>query len=121
MSADIEKRFAMLEQSEQEMKHLKEMLLDSLNNDGELQNLEDKLKDAKHRFAAQREAILNEPENRKVLEKIKDVAEEIKDTKKLLGDELVAYFMKNNTLEFTTSDGMKRRFTVSAKLLKGKE
>lgn len=119
--ASIEKRLELLEKAEQEYKTHKEMLADALANDSELVELEEKAKDAKRRFTAQKEALMNEPENQKIQEKMKDVATEIKETKKLLGDELIAYFMANNTMEYVDGKGNKRRIAVSAKFARGKE
>ena len=120
-NADIEKRLEMLKKSEDEYKTQKEMLNDALAQDQELDNLEEKMKDAKRRSAAHKEALLNEPDLRKLQEKMKETAMEIKETKKLLADELVAYFMKNNSLEYIDSMGMKRRISVSAKFVSGKK
>lgn len=120
-SAAIQKRLDSLEKSEAEYKIKKEMLQDGLRSDEELIALEDKAKEAKKRFQAQKEALLNEPENRKLLADMKDLAIEIKETKQLLGDELIAYFMKNNTLEYVDSMGKKRRFRVSARFVSGRE
>lgn len=119
--ADIEKRLSLLEKSEQEYKTKKEMLDDSMRNDGELENLEEKVKDAKKRFLAAKEALMNEPEQRKLAEQLKELAGEIKETKKLLADELIAYFMKNNSLEYVDGKGDKRRIAVSAKFVRSKE
>lgn len=119
--ADIEKRLSLLEKAEHEYKTKKEMLDDSLRHDGELENLEEKVKDAKKRFLAAKEALMNEPEQRKLSEQLKELAGEIKETKKLLADELVAYFMKNNTLEYVDGKGDRRRIAVSAKFVRSKE
>lgn len=120
-SAAISKRIELLEKSENEYKIKKEMLDNSLRNDEELIDLEEKTKEAKRRLTAQKQALLNEPENRKILADLKDLALEIKETKQLLGDELVAYFMKNNTLEYVDASGHKRPFRVSAKFVSGKK
>ena len=119
-SVAIQKRLEMLSQSEGEYRTKKEMLQDSLKSDEELIGLDDKMKDAKTRFNTHKQALLNEPENRKLQADLKDLAQEIKDTKQLLGDELLAYFMENNTLEYIDPSGQKRRFTVSAKFVKEK-
>jgi hypothetical protein len=113
--ASIEKRIELLETAQAEYKTKKNILQDGLTNDEEYMALDDKAKDAKTRFAAHKQALMNEPENRKLTEDLKDLAQEIKDTKQLLGDELVAYFMENNTLEYTDGAGQKRRFSVSAR------
>ena len=110
----------MLETAEAEYKTKKEMLRDGLSADEELIALDDKAKEAKQRYTAQKQALLNEPENRKLQADLKDLAQEIKDTKQLLGDELVAYFMENNTLEYTDPSGQKKRFQVSAHFVRGK-
>ncbi len=118
--ADIEKRLALLEKAEQEYKTKKEMLDDGIRGDGELEELDEKAKDAKKRYNLAKEALMNEPGNRKLVEEMKELAMDIKETKKLLADELVAYFMKNNTLEYVDSKGDKRRIQVSAKFVSGK-
>ena len=119
-SAAIQKRLDLLENAESEYKTKKDMLQDGLRSDEEMIALEDKMKDARTRFAAHKAALMNEPDNRKLVADLKDLAQEIKDTKQMLGDELLAYFMKNNTLEYVSLDGQKRRFTVSAKFIRGK-
>jgi hypothetical protein len=116
----IQRRLELLEKSEGEYKTKKEILQDSLKSDEEMIALDDKAKDAKTRMAAHKAALLNEPDKRKLVADLKDLSQEIKDTKQLLGDELITYFMENNTLEYTDASGMKRRFAVSAKFLKGK-
>lgn len=117
---NIEKRLEKLEIAQNEYKTKKQILQDSMTGDEECMALEDKAKDAKTRFAAHKAAILNEPEHRKLSADIKDLSEEIKDLKQQLGDELLSYFMKNNTLEYQDSQGQKRRFSVSARFLRGK-
>ena len=120
-AASIAKRIEMLETAEAEYKTKKEMLDDALRSDSELQEKEDKLKEYKKEVSIQKEIILNEPSNKKMVEDLKDMALEIKDTKKLLGDELIAYFMENNTLEYVTPSGDKKRILISAKFARGKE
>ena len=117
----IQKRIDMLQQSEQEYKIKNDMLKGSLGNDEELLTLEDLAKEAKRKATLQKQALMNEPENRKIAEDLKDLAIEIKDTKKLLGDELIAYFMENRTLEYVDPSGSKRKFRVSAAFVRGKE
>ena len=116
----IQRRLEMLDKAESDYKIKKEMLQDGLKADEELIALEDKMKDARTRFSAHKQALLNEPEYRKMIADMKDLAQEIKDTKQLLGDELIGYFIKNNTTEYIDPSGQKRRFTVSAKFVKGK-
>lgn len=120
-NVQIEKRLELLEKAEQEYKTQREMLADALANDGELVTLDDKLKEARRRYQAQKEAVLNEPENRKVQEKMRDTAMEIKDTKKLLADELVAYFMESKSFDYVDGKGRKRRIAVTAKFTSDKE
>lgn len=120
-NAQIEKRLEMLEKAEGEYKTQKEMLADALANDSEMAELDEKMKEAKRRFQSQREAVLNEPENRKLQEQMKELAVEIRDTKKLLADELVAYFMKNQSVEYIDGKGRKRHIAVTAKFASPKE
>jgi CRISPR/Cas system-associated exonuclease Cas4 (RecB family) len=119
--AQIEKRLELLEKAEAEYKTQREMLADAMANDSELVELEEKMREAKRRHLMQKEAVMNEPENRKIAEKMKDTAIEIKDTKKLLADELVAYFMKNQSFEYVSDSGLKRRIAVTAKFARSEE
>lgn len=121
MNADaIAKRMDMVEQVEAEYKTKKEMLDDAMRADSELVQKEDKLKDIKREVNIQKEIIMAEPANRKLVEDMKDMALEIKDLKKLLGEELIAYFMEHKSLEYTTPMGEKKRIVISAKFGKGK-
>jgi hypothetical protein len=119
--ADIEKRLALLEQAEADYKTKKSMLDDGLKADGELAELEEKVKEAKRKAALAKEALMNEPAHRKIQEELKELAQDIKDTKKLLADELVAYFMKNNSLEYIDAKGDKRRIMLNAKFARAKD
>ena len=119
--ASIEKRLELLEKAQNEYKTKKEMLNDALAADEELISLDDKLKDAKTRFTAHKQALMNEPDNRKLQADLKDLSQDIKDTKQLLGDELVAYFMEHNTLEYEDASGQKRRISISAKFVRATE
>ncbi len=119
-TATIEKRIELLERAQKEYKIKKEMLTDALKSDEELIALEDKAKDGKQKVTALKQALLNEPGNRKIQEDLKDLAQEIKDTKALLGDELIGYFMANKTTEYVSPNGDKKRFKVSAAFVKGK-
>jgi hypothetical protein len=119
--ADIEKRLKLLEEAEHEYKTKKEMLDDGLKQDGELAELEEKVKDAKRIFQGAKEALLNEPAQRKLVEQMKELAQDIKDTKKLLADELIAYFMQHQSLEYVDASGAKRRIAMSAKFVRGKD
>ena len=110
----VEKRLGMLHQAQKEMKAKKEMLRDSLLSDEEYIALEDTAKEARRRLTLHKQALLNEPESVRLKDDIKDLQIEVKDTRKLLGDELIGYFMKNKTLEFVSSKGQKVRFNVSA-------
>jgi hypothetical protein len=118
-SAAIAKRYAELEKAEAEYKAKKEMMDDALRSDAELVELEEKVKEARRAATIQKEVILNEPSIRKNMEQLKEMALEIKDIKKLLGDELIAYFMHTKELEYTTPSGEKKRIVLSAKLSKG--
>jgi len=119
-STAIQKRLELLEQAESEYRIKKEMLQDGLRSDEELMALEDDAKEVKKKATAHKQALMNEPENRKLQADMKDLAQDIKDTKQLLGDELVAYFMENKTLEYIDPSGEKKRFQVSARFVRGK-
>ncbi|MBU6389602.1 hypothetical protein KGQ71_03745 [Patescibacteria group bacterium] len=110
----IQKRIELLENAKKEYQIKKQMLADSLATDEELLTLEEESKNAKRKLTAQKQALLNEPENRKLQADLKDLALEMKDLKALLGDELLAYFMESKSLEYTDPSGQKRRFKVSA-------
>lgn len=114
----VRKRAAMLHKAQEEARTKKEMLSDYLLSDEEYLALQEKAKDARERLSAHKMALMNEPENVRLRADLKDLQVEIKDTKKLLGDELLAYFIENKSLEIETERGEKVRYQISARISK---
>jgi hypothetical protein len=117
----IEHRLAEIEKLQEEQKNQKGMLVDLLESDPELSELEEKVKDAKTRFTSAREAAMNEPAAKKISERMKEIAVELKETKQLLADDLVAYVVRTQSTEYTTQDGTKRQIRMAASLRPQKE
>lgn len=118
LQEQIERRLHSLYSEETSLKTRKNMLKERLLNDEELVALNDKVETAKKSLSLQREMILNEPDNRKLKEDLKDVRQSIKDLKELLSGELLGYYTENNTLEFIDTKGGIHRILVNAKLKK---
>lgn len=115
-NADIEKRLETLNQAQEDQKVQRGMLADALKQDAELAKLEEAAQMARKKYAAHKEALLNEPELRKLQEKLADIAVEVRDTKALLADELIGHFMQTKSTEYIDGKGKKHRIQLSAKL-----
>lgn len=114
----ITNRLKKLAVEHKEAKTRKEMLDEYLNNDEEYIGLKDTAKEASRRLSAHKQALFNEPENRKIIQELKDVQKEIKDLKALLSGDLLAVFVDKNTLEFEDAEGNLRKIKIRAEVNK---
>ena len=104
----INRRIEKLEAEQTELKLKKEILDDVLANDTQLTNIKEDLVALNRSYKLEKEIILNEPENRKLLDDIKDIKTEIKDLKALLTGELLSYYHETGSLEIDDGEDLIR-------------
>lgn len=110
-------RLKKLKGEREELKARKQQVLDDLEADGEYIDLKEKAKEAAKRLSAHKQALLNEPQNRKLVEDIKDANKEIKDLQALLSGELLAFNRTANSFQMETTDGQLHNIQIKAKLV----
>lgn len=104
IEVEITKQLEQLEVEKTDLKTKQEMIEDVLINDPILTELKEKLDDAKRRYTLEREAILNEPENRALIATVKEIKQTIKDIKDLLSSDLLGYFKNTGSLTLETDN-----------------
>jgi Skp family chaperone for outer membrane proteins len=108
-----------LQNLEKELKPLKEMLSDMMDNNEEYtQANEEAKKTAKIKTLAKKK-FMSRPESVSLLDKIKDLQYQIKEIKISLSDYLGQYMRENNTNQIPAPDGTFFKIIYSAKLVKG--
>lgn len=107
-----------LEADLEEMKVSKQMMLDSIESDEEYVRLKAIAKDASKTANLHKAALLNEPENVKVNQNLRELVSEIKETRAIISDNLIGYFTEEQRLEFEDGSGQLFRFKMNAKLEK---
>ena len=112
IQANVTKRLQSLESDQKEAKIQKEMLDDLLADDTDLQAAKEKLEAAQKNFKMTKEMVLNEPAAAKIVEKMKDIAEDIKLTKQMLSGELLSYYVEtgSDVIEMDSETSYKIKF-----------
>lgn len=112
----IQKRIAMIEKYEEEIRVAKEMLKGELENSTEYLQAEEETKEAQNKKKKIKEDILNSGPNQKLVADIKSNTEEISTLREILSAELVQVFKESDTDEIQDATGEKRKLKVSIKL-----
>ena len=96
------------------------MIDDLLSNDNQYQTIEQEVKKQTKVKASSRQNVLNSPEAKPVLEKIKDNQQQLKELKIALSDYLSQYVKLSGTNQIEGPDGVVRQIIYTAKLVKSK-
>ena len=102
------------------LKEQKSMIDDLLSNDNQYQTIEQEVKKQTKVKASSRQNVLNSPEAKPVLEKIKDNQQQLKELKIALSDYLSQYVKLSGTNQIEGPDGVVRQIIYTAKLVKSK-
>lgn len=118
--ASIQKRIRSIEELKEGMKTAQEALKNALDNDGTYQEAVREAKEINAKKKRIKDEVLNQPENREFVEKVKDVKEEIATLEELLAYELIEYSQQNNTDMIQGEDGLVRKFKILVRLMPGR-
>lgn len=99
----------------------KERLNNLLENDSQLATFMDQAKEATQAVKRRRQEILNLPEAREVTNKLKEMAEEVRDISDSLTNNLLSYYQMTGVQTFDDPDGSEREFKLNAKLMPNKK
>ena len=112
----IQKRIALIEKYEEEIRVAKEMLKGELENSPEYLQSEEEVKEVQNKKKKIKEEILASGPNQKLTADIKHNTEEIATLREILSAELVQVFKESDTDEIQDASGEARKFKVSIKL-----
>lgn len=112
----IQRRIAMIQKLQEEIKIAKDALRQSLEDDENYVAVNTTAKDTASKKKVIKDQIWNQPQNRALLEDVKVNGEEIKTLQEILNPELIEYAQKNNTDEIEDESGNMIKFKLIAKL-----
>ncbi len=114
----IKERIARVDKLKEEIRPHKEMLDLTLEND---QNYSEKFQDSKKaskELMIVKKDIMNRPQVKQIVSKIKELRDELKETQEALSDYLREYQRMTGSNQFEGTDGELRTIVFSAKLIR---
>jgi hypothetical protein len=114
----IKSHIASLDRLKEEKKKLQEMVADGLNNDVNFKELSDKAKEATKAKSQARQQIMNRPGVIEFVNKLKNIASEIKEKNMSLSDYLLEYQKMAGVNQVEGYDGEVREIVQLARLVK---
>ena len=115
--AQIQKRIEMMENLQRESREAKEMLKEELENDERYREVLEEANEVNAKKKRIKEEIENGGSNKKLLQTIKDNAEELATLKEILTAELVEVYAEQKVDAITDANGDVRKFKLSVKLM----
>lgn len=116
-SYKIAKRITIIEKLKAEKQTTKDMIEDTLINNDEYRKLEMQAEALRDDLKAKKSEILALESNEKVVSKMKEIAQDIKEEQEVLVEELVEYYRQTKSLEIESEDGKKMKLKFSARLI----
>jgi hypothetical protein len=114
----IQKRMQKINEYKDEIKKTKEMIDNILENSDIYKEAVKKAKETANQKKQAKETILEQPENDKLVWKIKENQEEIKIQKEILVQELIEYYQKTKSNEIKDLNGEIVKFQMSVNFKK---
>ena len=107
-----------IDKGKAELKKQREMLASALENDETYRQHNEEAKKAVKQKAATKYQIMQQPQNKQLAAKVKEVAADIKEADGALSDYLREYQRMSGATEIETDDGQVREIVYTAKLVK---
>ena len=114
----IKTNITTIDRNKAELKKQREMLNSALENDETYREHAQKAKETAKVKAATRHQIMQQPANKALAERVKELAAEIKDADGALSDYLREYQRISGSNEIETDDGVVREIVYVARLVK---
>lgn len=109
-----------IDELSRQLKEQKAMIDDLLLNNSQYQQVEEEAKKQTKLKTSSRQNLLNSPEAKPILEKIKDNQQQLKEFKIALSDYLAQYVKVSGSNQIEGPDGVVRQIIYTAKLVKSK-
>lgn len=116
-TSTISKRIQVIEDLKTQRQSAKEMIDDILINEDEYRKLKLQLESLQGDLKAKKLEVLNRSENEKLVVKVKEINQDLKEEQEILVDELVEYYRQTQKSEIESSDGTKMKLKFSARLI----
>lgn len=113
----IKNRLKIISELKEEVNKLKSMKEDSLDEDMELQEIQDEIKEIRTRMTERKNKIMSNSSNQDIEDQLKELRGDIRDQWELLAQELADYYKDSGSLEIEDNKGLKKRIIFSAKLV----
>ena len=113
----INKRLKIVEDLQEEVRRIKAVYSESLDESDDFQDLEEETKKFRQESKEKKERIFEKPEIKEFKEQIKELQRDIKDQKEVLSMELAEHYKDSGSNEITDSDGNKKRMVFNVKLI----
>lgn len=107
-----------IDKGKSELKKLREMMTSALENDETYRLHNEEAKKAAKQKSATKSQIMQLPQNKQLANKVKDIAQDIKEADGALSDYLREYGRMSGSNEIETDDGQIREIVYLAKLVK---
>ncbi|MCL4360048.1 hypothetical protein M1555_02220 [Patescibacteria group bacterium] len=117
----IREYIARIDRTKKELKTRRGMLESALSNDETYRDHDQKVKEANKTKAATKKQILDAPENRALVEKVKEASIEVKELDTALSEYLREYQRMTGSNEIEGEDGEVREIVYVARLVKKTE
>ncbi|PWU23400.1 hypothetical protein C5B42_03140 [Candidatus Cerribacteria bacterium 'Amazon FNV 2010 28 9'] len=117
----INRQAARLDELKEEIKHINESLRSILENDAELSQAEEQLKEVTKRQKARKQQIANNAESTQLKFKLKETRDQVKELEESLNNHLLNYYQITGTKVFDTDDGAQREFKITARVMAKKQ
>jgi predicted ATP-dependent endonuclease of OLD family len=113
----INKRLKIIEDLQEELRRIKALYAESLDESDEFQEIEEEAKKFRQESKEKKERVLEKPEIKEFKEQIQDTQRDIKDQREVLSMELAEHYKESGSIEITDSDGNKKRMVFNVKLI----
>lgn len=113
----INNRLKIIADLQNELRTLREQYKDTLDNDPEYQEVQEKAKEYRAEVKSTKDKVTSRPTITKMDEHIKEVRDEINDHREMLAQELADYYKETGELKFTDNEGNEKRIIFSAKIV----
>ena len=111
----ISKRLKILSDLQEEMRKVKALYQESLENDPQYQQIQEESQKFREETKEKRAKVKSNDTLQKLEEEVKKVRDEIKDNRDILAQELADYYRDTGSMQIVDPDGKVKRFVFSFK------
>lgn len=113
----INKRLKIISDQHVELKKIKDLYQESLENDPVFQDLQEEAKTFREQNKEKKIQVTEKESLKHIADQIKELSNDIKENKDILAQELADYYKDSGSMEITDEDGNTKRIIFSVKLV----